>query len=240
MSFRRRACAGRGASEELFDAGREQAVERMFDRAARRYDLLNRLLTFGLDRRWRRRSVGLLGLPPGGLVADLACGTGDLCCELERAGHKAVGLDFSAGMLRHADTTASLLRADVLRLPLAAAAVDGAVCGFALRNLADLETFMAEVARVVRPGGRIALLEVAEPRWRVLRCGHRLYFGRLVPIIGGLLSDRVAYRYLPESLRLLPSAADLTALLAAAGFEEMEHRVFSGGIAQLLTATRQG
>ncbi len=240
MSFRRRACAGRGASEELFDAGREQAVERMFDRAARRYDLLNRLLTFGLDRRWRRRSVGLLGLPPGTLVADLACGTGDLCCELERAGHQAVGLDFSAGMLRHADTTAPLLRADVLRLPLAAAAVDGAVCGFALRNLADLETFMAEVARVVRPGGRIALLEVAEPPCQMLRWGHRLYFGRLVPIIGGLLSDRVAYRYLPESLRLLPSAADLTALLAAAGFEEMEHRVFSGGIAQLLTATRQG
>ena len=211
----------------------------MFDRAARRYDLLNRLLTFGLDRRWRRRSVRLLDQPGSALVADLACGTGDFCGELERAGHRAVGVDFSAGMLRHATTSAPLVRADVLRLPLRDGAVEGAVCGFALRNVADLEAFFAEVARSVRPSGRIALLEVAEPACRMLRWGHRLYFGHLVPIIGGLLSDRAAYRYLPDSLRLLPAPERLADQLRAAGFEDVEHHLLSGGTAQLFTATRR-
>ena len=153
----------RSEGDDLLGPGRERAVERMFDRAARRYDLLNRLLTFGLDRRWRRRSVGSLGLPPTSLVADLACGTGDFCGELEKAGHRAVGVDFSAGMLRHASTAAPLVRADVLRLPLVDGSVDGAVSGFALRNLSDLGAFYLELGRIVRPGGRIALLEVAEP-----------------------------------------------------------------------------
>ena len=228
----------RAADEELFGAGRERAIERMFDRVARRYDLLNRLLTFGLDRRWRRRSVRLLGLDAGSLVADLACGTGDFCADLERAGLDTLGVDFSAGMLRHATTSAPLVRADVLRLPLPAGAVDAVVCGFALRNVADLEAFFAEAARVVRPGGRIALLEVAEPNRRVLRWGHRLYFGRVVPLIGGLLSDRTAYRYLPESMRLLPSRCELTDLLTGTGFGDIGHHVFNGGIAQLLTASR--
>jgi len=229
----------RAADNELFGTGRERAIERMFDRVARRYDLLNRLLTFGLDRRWRRRSVRLLGLEAGSLVADLACGTGDFCADLEGAGLDALGVDFSAGMLRHATTSAPLVRADVQRLPLPDGAVEGAVCGFALRNLADLETFLAETARVVRPGGRIALLEVAEPGCAVLRWGHRLYFGRIVPIIGGLLSDRAAYRYLPASVRYLPSPAELATELREAGFGEVEHHVFNGGIAQLLTATRR-
>ncbi|MDE0654074.1 MAG: ubiquinone/menaquinone biosynthesis methyltransferase [bacterium] len=229
----------RAEVEELFGTGRERAVERMFDRAARRYDLLNRLLTFGLDRRWRRRTVRLLDRPPAALVVDLACGTGDFCGELERAGHSAVGLDFSAGMLRHANTSAPLVRADVLHLPLGDGAVDGAVCGFALRNLADLETFFAEVARVTRPGGRVALLEVAEPTCRVLRWGHRLYFGRVVPLIGGLLSDRAAYRYLPASVKLLPAPERLAGLLETAGFGVLEHHRFSAGIAQVFSATRK-
>ena len=230
----------RAADNELFGTGRERAIERMFDRVARRYDLLNRLLTFGLDRRWRRRSVRLLGLEAGSLVADLACGTGDFCADLEVAGLDALGVDFSAGMLRHATTSAPLVRADVQRLPLPDGAVEGAVCGFALRNLADLEVFLAETARVVRPGGRVALLEIAEPACGVLRWGHRLYFGRIVPIIGGLLSDRAAYRYLPESLTLLLAPEEMAELLVVAGFGDMEHHVFCGGIAQLLTATRRG
>ena len=230
--------AKRAESEDLFGAGRERAVERMFDRVARRYDLLNRLLTFGLDRRWRRRSVRLLDLPPGSVVADLACGTGDFCGELRHASLDAIGLDFSAGMLHHASTPAPLVRADVLRLPLADGVVDGAVCGFALRNLADLDEFLAEAARIVRSGGRIALLEVAEPACRVLRWGHRLYFGHLVPVIGGLLSDRAAYRYLPASARLLPAPGALSDKLRATGFTDVEHRLLSAGIAQLLTATR--
>lgn len=230
----------RSESTDLFGVGRERAVERMFDRVARRYDLLNRLLTFGLDRRWRRRSVRLLDLPATALVADLACGTGDFCTELERVGHRAVGVDFSAGMLRHATTSAPLVRADVLRLPLADGSLDGAVCGFALRNLADLEAFYGEVARVVRPGGRIALLEVAEPTRRAFRWGHRLYFGRIVPMVGGLLSDRMAYRYLPDSMRILPPLHALVDALRAAGFSDVDHRLLNGGIAQLITATRRG
>ena len=229
----------RSEGDDLMGPGRERAVERMFDRAARRYDLLNRLLTFGLDRRWRRRSVGLLALPPTSLVADLACGTGDFCGELEKAGHRAVGVDFSAGMLRHASTPAPLVRADVLRLPLADGSVDGAVGGFALRNLSDLGAFYAEAARAVRPGGRIALLEVAEPAGRVLRWGHRIYFRRVVPAIGGLLSDRAAYRYLPASVRFLPAPQALAEQLRAAGFSDIEHHLFSAGIAQLFTATRR-
>ena len=228
------------ADADLFGAGRERAVERMFDRVARRYDLLNRLLTFGLDRRWRRRCVRLLDLPPGSVVADLACGTGDFCGELHRAGLGALGVDFSMGMLRHATTTAPLVRADVLRLPLEDGSIDGAVCGFALRNLADLDEFLAETARVVRAGGRIALLEVAQPSLPVFRWGHRLYFGRIVPIIGGLLSDREAYRYLPASARLLPPQDVLADQLRAAGFTDVEHRLLSAGIAQLFTATRAG
>ena len=228
----------RAESEALFGAGRERAVERMFDRVARRYDLLNRLLTFGLDRRWRRRSVRLLDLPPESVVADLACGTGDFCGELRHASLDAIGLDFSAGMLHHASTPAPLVRADVLRLPLTDGSVDGAVCGFALRNLADLEAFHVEVARVVRPGGRLALLEVAQPSLPLFRWGHRLYFGQIVPIVGGLLSDRDAYRYLPASARLLPPPDVLADQLRATGFTDVEHRLLSAGIAQLFTATR--
>lgn len=237
MILRRR--SGRAEVEDLFGAGREHAVERMFDRVGRRYDLLNRLLTFGLDRRWRRRSVRLLDLPPGSVVADLACGTGDFCGELRLAGLEALGVDFSMGMLRHATTTAPLVRADVLRLPLADGVVDGAVCGFALRNLADLETFYAELARAIRPGGRIALLEVARPSIGPLRWGHWLYFERVVPAVGGLISDRVAYRYLPTSARLLPAPDVLSDQLRANGFADVEHRLLSAGIAQLFIATRR-
>ena len=234
-----RACrAERPEQEDLLGPGREGAVERMFDRAARRYDLLNRLLTFGLDRRWRRRSVRLLDLPPGSLVADLACGTGDFCGELQTAGHRAVGADVSAGMLRYATTSAPLVRADVLRLPLAGGSLDGVVCGFALRNLSDLGIFYAELGRTVRPDGRIALLEIAEPTGRGLRWSHRFYFRRIVPAVGGLLSDRMAYRYLPASLRFLPAPETLADQLRSAGFADVEHHLLSGGIAQLFTANR--
>lgn len=231
--------SGRAEVEDLFGAGRERAVERMFDRVARRYDLLNHLLTFGLDRRWRRGSVRLLDLPPGSVVADLACGTGDFCGELHRAGHAALGVDFSAGMLHHATTAAPLVRADVLRLPLADGSVDGAVCGFALRNLADLGAFQVELARVVRPGGRIALLEVARPSIGPLRWGHKFYFERVVPAVGGLVSDRVAYRYLPTSAHLLPAPDALSDQLRANSFVDVEHRLLNAGIAQLFTATRR-
>jgi demethylmenaquinone methyltransferase/2-methoxy-6-polyprenyl-1,4-benzoquinol methylase len=210
----------------------------MFDRVAGRYDLVNRVMTLGLDVGWRRRAVGSLRLPGGACVADLACGTGDLCTELTRVGYRAIGFDFSAGMLEHATTTSPLVRADVLALPLADGSVDGATCGFALRNVTDLPAFLAEIARVVRPGGRVAILETSEPSGRLLRAGHRVYFGKVVPVIGGALSDRRAYSYLPRSMAYLPPPAELRAALVRAGFGDVTRTPLGGGSAQLLDGTR--
>lgn len=215
-----------------------RAVREMFDAIAPRYDLVNRVMTFRMDVGWRRRAVGSLALPPGSTVLDLACGTGDLCRELAASGLVPLGIDLSYGMLAAARTRAPLVQGDALHLPLRAAAVDGATCGFALRNLAALGPFLAELARVVRPGGRIALLEVATPPNRVLRWGHRAYFGRVVPVIGGLLSDGAAYRYLPRSVAYLPAPEELRRMVAGAGFADVDRRLLSGGIAQLIVATR--
>ena len=222
------------------------AVRSMFDTIAPRYDLLNRLLTFGMDCRWRRRSVRELRLPPGSRVYDLACGTGDLCRDLEAAGFSPVGFDLSAGMLQvarkyraSAKLPAPLVLADALCLPVPPQGADGITCGFALRNVVDLDRLFAELARVVRPGGRVSLLEVAEPSNPVVRAGHWLYFGKLIPLVGGLLSDRSAYEYLPKSLAYLPPVNEVLELLASHGFEAVEHLLLSGGIAQLITATRK-
>jgi demethylmenaquinone methyltransferase / 2-methoxy-6-polyprenyl-1,4-benzoquinol methylase len=219
-------------------AEKELAVRRMFDAIAPRYDMVNRIMTFGLDVRWRRHAVRSLSLPAGASVVDAACGTGDLCHELATAGLRPVGVDFARGMLAAARTNAPLVQGDALRLPLPDGACAGATCGFALRNFSDLPGFLAELARVVRPHGRIALLEVAEPERRVLRWGHALYFGRVVPLIGGLLSNRSAYRYLPRSVAYLPPTAELLQLVSDAGFEGVERRLFGLGAAQLITARR--
>ncbi|MGI8752292.1 MAG: ubiquinone/menaquinone biosynthesis methyltransferase [Acidimicrobiales bacterium] len=216
-----------------------RAVRSMFDTIAPRYDLVNRLMTFGMDRGWRRRAVASLTLDPGATVVDVACGTGDLCRDLSRAGYQPVGVDLSAGMLAHARTSAPLTQGDGLRLPFADRRVDGAVSGFALRNFVALDPVLAELARVLRRGGRIALLDVATPANPVIRTGHAAYFGHVVPRIGGLLSDGAAYRYLPRSVAYLPPVADLLDLVRDAGFDAVERRLLSGGIAQLITATRR-
>jgi demethylmenaquinone methyltransferase/2-methoxy-6-polyprenyl-1,4-benzoquinol methylase len=211
---------------------------RLFDAISPRYDLVNRVMTFGMDVRWRRRTVRDLALPPGSLVVDLACGTGDLCRELRAAGHRPIGFDFSPGMLRAARTDAPLVEADILRLPVRDASADGATCGFALRNVVSLGDLFAELARVVRPGGRISLLETAEPDGPLMRLGHRVYLRRVVPAIGGLLSDRAAYSYLPRSTAYLPSVDAMLAMLRAAGFPDARRVTLSGGITQLLAGTR--
>jgi demethylmenaquinone methyltransferase/2-methoxy-6-polyprenyl-1,4-benzoquinol methylase len=216
-----------------------EAVRSMFDAIAPRYDLVNRIMTFRLDVRWRRRTVAALGLPAGATVVDVACGTGDLCGELHRQGLTPVGVDMSFGMLAAAHTCAPLVHGDALRLAFPARSVDGVTCGFALRNFEALPPFFAELARVVRPGGRIALLEVAEPPNPLLRVGHRVYFGKVVPLVGGLLSDPAAYRYLPRSVAYLPPAGVMVGELASAGFVDVERRLLSAGIAQLVTATRR-
>lgn len=212
----------------------------MFDTIAPRYDLVNRVMTFGLDRRWRRAAVASLGLGPGSVVLDVACGTGDLCRDLASAGFHPVGLDMSMGMLAHARTPAQLVNTDALAMPLAPASVDGVVSGFALRNFAGLEPLFGELGRVVRPGGRVALLDVAVPANPFMRAGHSVYFGHVVPRIGALLSDRDAYRYLPKSVAYLPEPASMLEALGDAGFDRVDRRLLSGGITQLITATRRG
>jgi demethylmenaquinone methyltransferase / 2-methoxy-6-polyprenyl-1,4-benzoquinol methylase len=215
-----------------------RAVRRLFDTISPRYDLVNRVMTFGMDVGWRRRTVRELALPAGSIVFDLACGTGDLCRELGARGHRPVGFDFSHGMLLAARTDAPLVEADVLRLPIRDATADGATCGFALRNVVSLEALFAELARVVRPGGRISLLETAEPDGPLMRLGHRVYFRRVVPVIGGLLSNREAYSYLPRSTAYLPPPAVLLSMLRAVGFADASRTGLGGGVTQLFAATR--
>lgn len=214
------------------------AVQSMFDTIAPRYDLVNRVMTFRMDVGWRKRAVRDLDLPHGAVVLDLACGTGDMCRDLAAAGHRPIGMDLSFGMLAAARTDAPLAQADALDLPVADGAVDGVTCGFALRNFRELPPFFAELARVVRPGGRIALLEVAEPANPVLRWGHGIYFGKVVPVVGGLLSDKSAYRYLPQSVAYLPEPQVMLDQVSGVGFEGVERRLLSTGISQLITATR--
>ena len=214
------------------------AVREMFDAIAPRYDMVNRIMTFRLDVRWRRKAVRLLGLPAGSLVLDLASGTGDLCTDLTRAGIRPLSMDLSFGMLAADRSGAPRSQADILNLPIGEASVDGATCGFALRNLVDLPRFFQELGRVVRPGGRIALLDVGVPRNPIIRFGNGIYFGRVVPKIGGWLSDPAAYRYLPKSVAYLPAPDVMLQQLRAAGFGDAEHRQLSGGITQLMVATR--
>ncbi len=215
-----------------------QAVREMFDAIAPRYDMVNRVMTFRLDVHWRRTTIKLLALPSASTVIDLAAGTGDLCIELRKAGHRPIAFDLSFGMLAADRSASPRVQADILRLPLADGSVDGATCGFALRNLLDLPTFFAELHRVVRPGGRIALLDVGVPHNRVVRWGNSIYFGKVVPKIGALLSDGAAYRYLPKSVAYLPARAELLELLRAAGFADAEHHQLSGGLTQLMVGTR--
>ncbi|HWD08496.1 MAG TPA: ubiquinone/menaquinone biosynthesis methyltransferase [Actinomycetota bacterium] len=214
------------------------AVQSMFDAIAPRYDLLNRILTFGMDVGWRKRAVADLVLSGGSVVLDLACGTGDFCRELQKAQLKPIGFDNSAGMLAAARTTAPLVLADALRLPVADGAADGVTCGFALRNVADLGAFFAECARVLRPGGRLGLLEVAEPRFGPAKAVHSIYFRRVVPVIGGLISDRAAYRYLPDSTAYLPDPETVLAMLEQSGFRSPRRTLLGMGAAQLIIANR--
>jgi demethylmenaquinone methyltransferase/2-methoxy-6-polyprenyl-1,4-benzoquinol methylase len=215
-----------------------RVVEAMFDRIAPRYDALNRLLTFRMDVRWRRRAVRTLALPEASRVLDLACGTGDLCRALVETGHDPVGVDFSAGMLHAAHTDAPLVRADAMQLPFADATFDAVTCGFALRNFAALAPVLAECARVLRPGGRVALLDVAEPESPLARSVHGAWFRHVVPFVGGAVSDRAAYRYLPASTAYLPPLPELLALVVSAGIVEVARRTLGFGAAQLITGTR--
>lgn len=218
------------------------AVRSMFDRIAPRYDLLNRVLSAGTDVRWRRAAVEYLGLPPGSRVLDLCTGTADLLVEaLERgAAGCSVGVDLSFQMLSRGRTKlerrglgAALLAGDVERLPLRDESFAGALVAFGIRNVGDVEAGLEEVLRVLRPGGRLVVLEFSMPRGP-LGAVYRFYFTRVLPAVGGLVSgDRGAYSYLPASVARFPGPRGFLELLAGAGFEAVERRSLTGGIAQL-------
>jgi demethylmenaquinone methyltransferase/2-methoxy-6-polyprenyl-1,4-benzoquinol methylase len=214
------------------------AVRDMFDTIAPKYDRLNRIISFRLDVRWRKRAVRDLALATGSTVLDLASGTGDLCIDLAGAGMHPISMDLSFGMLSADRSGSPRVQTDILRLPVPDASVDGVMCGFALRNLLDLPTFFEELGRVVKPGGRIALLDVSVPKNRLVRWGNGIYFGKIVPKIGAALSDGPAYAYLPKSVAYLPEPVQMLASLREAGFTDATHEQLSGGLTQLMVATR--
>jgi len=213
-------------------------VRGMFDRIAPFYDVMNRAMTAGLDGRWRRLAAREV-VWPGDRVLDACCGTGDLAIAAERRGGKVVGLDFSERMLERArrkSGTIEWVKGDALALPFADGEFDAATVGFGVRNLDDLEGGLRELARVLRPGGKVAVLEITRPRG-LLRPFFRLWFDVLVPAAGKVLPGGKAYTYLPASVRRFPGPEDLAALLVSAGFQEVRYRLLGGGSVALHTAT---
>ena len=210
-------------------------VRKMFDRIAPVYDAMNRVMTAGLDRRWRAATIRET-VRPGDRVLDACCGTGDLALGARDAGAaEVVGADFSERMLERARRKAPELewiQADVLALPFDDASVDAAVVGFGVRNVEDLEACLKELRRVLRPGGRLGILEITTPRG-VLAPFYRVWFDHVVPLLGRLLPGGDAYTYLPASVRRFPGPEDLADLLSACGFECVRFRRFAGGIVAL-------
>ena len=214
-----------------------EGVRTMFDRIAPVYDAMNRTMTAGLDRRWRRLTAEAV-VRPGDSVLDACCGTGDLAIAGARAGGRVTGLDFSEPMLERARRKAPELewvRGDLLELPFADGSFDAATVGFGVRNVDDLERALAELRRVLRPGGRVGVLEITRPRG-VVAPFYRLWFDGVVPLLGKLLPGGSAYTYLPASVRRFPGPQELAGLMADAGFRAVRFRLFAGGIVALHTA----
>jgi len=214
-----------------------EGVERMFDRIAPVYDAMNRVMTAGLDRRWRRITVEQV-VRKGDRVLDACCGTGDLAVAARSHGADVVGLDFSEAMLERARAKSSEIewvRGDVLALPFGDASFDAVTVGFGIRNVDDLEAGLHELRRVLRPGGRLGILEITRPRGLVAPF-YRLWFDRVVPLLGKVLPGGAAYTYLPASVRRFPGPEELAALLDSAGFAGVRFRLFAGGIVALHVA----
>jgi len=213
---------------------RSDEVRGMFDRIAPVYDAMNRVMTAGLDRSWRRLAVEAV-VQPGDRVLDACCGTGDLAVAAEREGGVVTGLDFSPGMLERArrkSDTVTWVEGDLLALPFDDDAFDSATVGFGVRNVADLEVALAELRRVLRPGGRLAILEITQPRG-VLKPFFSLWFERIVPLLGKVLPGGKAYTYLPASVRRFPGAEALAALMAQQGFGQVTFRLLGATIVAL-------
>jgi demethylmenaquinone methyltransferase/2-methoxy-6-polyprenyl-1,4-benzoquinol methylase len=225
-------------------------VNRMFDRIAGRYDLLNSLMTAGLHHRWRQRAAERAQLRPGDAALDVCCGTGDLTLELASRvspGGHAVGCDFSEPMLdlareKAAERAVEGVRfewADALNLPYDEERFDAATVGFGVRNLSDLDRGLREMARVLRPGGRLVILEITQPTRPPLSSFYSLWFDRLVPVLGRLTSDPEAYAYLPESVRSFPSPTGLAEKMEAAGLRRIRWTVLGGGIIAIHSGVKE-
>ncbi len=213
-------------------------VRSMFDRIAPVYDVMNRVMTAGLDLRWRRIAAQSV-VSPGDRVLDACCGTGDLAVAASKAGATVTGIDFSPRMLERARRklpSATWVEGDLLELPFDAGSFDDATVGFGVRNVADLEGSLAELRRVLAPDGRVAILEITQPRG-LLAPFYRVWFDRIVPLLGRLLKGGTAYTYLPASVRRFPGPDELAELLRAAGFRDVTYRTFAGGIVALHTGT---
>jgi demethylmenaquinone methyltransferase/2-methoxy-6-polyprenyl-1,4-benzoquinol methylase len=221
-----------------YAAGRlaPDGVRRMFDRIAPVYDAMNRIMTAGLDRRWRRLTAQSVAAP-GARVLDACCGTGDLAVACAREGAVVTGLDFSEPMLERARRKAPELdwvSGDALALPFDDGTFDGATVGFGVRNVEDLERGLRELRRVLRSGGRVGILEITRPRG-LLAPFYRLWFDGVVPLLGKLLPGGSAYTYLPASVRRFPGPEDLADLMGGVGFGDVEYRLLAGGIVALHT-----
>ncbi|MGD0273652.1 MAG: ubiquinone/menaquinone biosynthesis methyltransferase [Gaiellaceae bacterium] len=214
-----------------------EAVRTMFDRIAPVYDRMNRLMTAGLDRRWRERTAQRV-VRPGDRVLDAACGTGDLAlADLLAGAEQVVGVDFSEPMLecaRQKSSAIEWIRGDLSRLPFPDAGFQAATVGFGLRNVPDLDGALRELRRVLEPGGRLGVLEITRPRG-LLAPFYRLWFDLLVPLAGKLLPGGSAYTYLPASVRRFHTPEELAGRIAQAGFEQIGYRLFAGGIVALHT-----
>lgn len=226
---------------KLSDKGR--GVRKMFDTIAPRYDLLNRLLSFGVDRYWRRYAVGQLDVPLKGRVLDIATGTCDVALEIAArtdSSVQIVGEDFTQGMLAHGQkkldqspyaTRIHLVNAPCEAIPHPDSCFDGITIAFGIRNVVEREKGLQEMVRVLKPGGRAVILEFSNPRSRFFRSLYAFYFRRLLPAIGGLFSQRSAYQYLPDSVLEFPSQENFCTMMKSAGFERVTHRNLTGGIA---------
>jgi demethylmenaquinone methyltransferase / 2-methoxy-6-polyprenyl-1,4-benzoquinol methylase len=213
-------------------------VRSMFDRIAPVYDVMNRVMTAGLDLRWRRIAAQSV-VSRGDRVLDACCGTGDLAVAATKAGGTVTGLDFAPRMLERARRklpSATWVEGDLLQLPFDAGSFEVATVGFGVRNVADLQGGLAELRRVLVPGGRLAILEITQPRG-LLAPFYRVWFDRIVPLLGKLLEGGGAYSYLPASVRRFPGPQELADLLTSAGFAAVEYRTFAGGIVALHTGT---
>jgi demethylmenaquinone methyltransferase/2-methoxy-6-polyprenyl-1,4-benzoquinol methylase len=217
-----------------------EGVRSMFDRIAPVYDLMNRVMTMGLDQRWRRLTVRRV-VAPGNRVLDACCGTGDLAVAARKAGAEVVGLDFSAPMLERArrkDASVEWIQGDLLELPFEDASFEAATVGFGVRNVADLDLALAELRRVLKPAGRVGILEITRPQGP-LRLFYKLWFDLLIPLAGKILPGGKAYAYLPASVRRFPGPDELAERMRQQGFADVSYLRLGGGIVALHTGTVQ-